>query len=134
MYAKATLEQRETFAVALADGLDIPDAAARADLSPSWGYLTARDPEILARVKEIQAPAVDNVRRLAKHHAQRAIKRLAECMEPGYNLGNSADANIRAALAILKFAEAEPATRHQVGGDPDNAAPIVVERTVYKAE
>ena len=64
--------------------------------------------------------------------AARAQLRIAESIEPGYNLANAAAINLRAAELTLKHAGFERATKTQVGGDPDNPLPpFVLERTVY---
>lgn len=118
---------QELFAIARAAGKSVKDATAAAGCAERTGERWSTDPEVWARIKELQKPAVDNVRRLAKAHSERAVSRLIECIEPGYNLGNSADTNIRAALAVLKFAEAEPATKTQNSGDPDNPQKVIIE-------
>jgi hypothetical protein len=120
---------QELFATARADGKSVKEATATAGCAERTGERWSTDPAIIARIKAIQLPAVDNVRRLAKANSERAIKRLVECIEPGYNLGNSADTNIRAALAVLKFAEAEPATRTELSSDPER--PVTVVRKEY---
>ena len=103
MEKRATPAQRETFALALAQGMTTPEAAARAGLKESWGYEHAKDARIIARVEELQGPVADEVMRVFRAKAVRAARRITECIEPGYNLGNAAAINLDAAKATLGF-------------------------------
>lgn len=103
MKRAATLAQRETFALTLAQGETVAAAAARAGLSEEWGYLHRSDAAVLARVKELQGPVADEVMRIFRGKAVRAARRITECIEPGYNLGNAAAVNLEAAKTTLGF-------------------------------
>jgi hypothetical protein len=103
MKPRATIAQRESFALALAEGDPIADAAARAGLSKEWGYLHRADADILARVRELQDPVADEVMRIFRGRAVRAARRITECIEPGDQLGNAASVNLEAAKLTLGF-------------------------------
>ena len=63
-----------------------------------------------------------------------AARRARRVMGLGCNLGSAADTNIRAALAVLKFAGMESAMRSATELPGGNGGPIVVECVVFGRE
>lgn len=104
-------------------------AAERAGVTPKTASEWNQLPAIDERIEEIQAPIRKRVMQKFRASAERAAERIIECVEPGYNLGNSADTNLKAAALVLKFAEMEPATKTQLSGDPD--APLTIIRKEF---
>ena len=123
------------YCVARATGKNKKQAATVAGVAENTIYDWLRDPlkahALNAEIDRLLAALVAEERREFKAAVRRARERLVQCMEPGYNLGASADTNIRAALAVLKFAEMEPATRTQSEHTGGNGGPIVVERVDF---
>lgn len=120
---QATKEQRQTFAFALAEGLGIPQASERAGMAKSWGYLHRDDPDIAAIVEQVLAPARTQFKRRMLFALDRAGERITECMEPG-RTSATGELNLKAALAVAKLAEAEPAQKQEVSG-PNGAPPVI---------
>src|SRR5215210_2100187 len=109
----ALSSQQEAYALARAAGKNGKEAAEVAGIAErtSWEYNA--NPAIQARIDELQQPVKDAVLRHFRGHAMRAAERVTECMEPGRSSATG-DLNLKAALAILRFVGAEPATRQEL--------------------
>ncbi len=103
----------ELYCVARAQGDTIVDAAKAAGICEKTAHTWNKRPEVLARIDALQQPVTAEVLRKFRGKALRAAERVIECMEPG-RAGSTGDLNLRAALAVLKFVGAEPATRQEV--------------------
>ncbi len=110
----ALSEAQKTFCVERAAGATIKDAVAKAGVSQRSGEYWSVNPECLAYVDELQEPIRAEVLRIFKSKAKRAAYRIAECIEPGYNLSNAAAVNLRAAELTLKHAGFEPSDKKDV--------------------
>jgi hypothetical protein len=112
---------------ARAEGCTGKEAAQRAGVSEQaawkWFRQPARAAALNAAIDDLQAGVVEEVKRRFRAKALRAAERVAECMEPGRG-GMSGDLNLKAALAVLRFAGAEPADR------PGGGATVNVDATV----
>jgi len=105
---------QEIYCTERAAGATIKAAADTAGVAEKTGRRWDDDPTILARVDALQAPIRDDVLRIFRGKARRAAHRIAECIEPGYNLSNAAAINLRAAELTLKHAGFEPSEKKDV--------------------
>ena len=131
----ALTPRQRLYCAARALGQNKKASAKAAGVAENSLYDWLRDPvkahAIDAETDRLLDALVAEERREFKAAVRRARERLVECLEPGHNLGNAADTNIRAALAVLKFAGMEPATRTQAEVGGPNGGPLIVERVVF---
>jgi hypothetical protein len=108
--------KQKVYCQARAEGLNVSKSADRAGVVLETASRWNRDPAIWEHIEQLQEFAAKGALRVLRARAERAAERVGELIEPGYNVGNSADVNLRAALATLKFIGAEPAEKKELTG------------------
>ena len=111
--APALDPREERYCAARAGGATVGAAAREAGVCEATAHVWNKRPEIVARIDALLAPVTADVLRHFRTHAMRAAERVTECIEPGRG-GATGDLNFKAALAVLRFVGAEPATRQEV--------------------
>lgn len=124
--------RQELYCIARAEGQLGRDAALAAGVNDVTGRRWHLQPAVLARIDELQADVADEVLRHFRSRALRAARRITECIEPGYNIGNTASVNLDAAKTTLRFVGLDPGQKTQLSGS--DGGPLVINLMDFGAD
>jgi hypothetical protein len=126
------IQAREKYALARATGSTQAEAAAEAGVSARSAVVWDREPDVKARIAELQAEGTEDALRFLRSKSLPAAKRLWELTQAGsrWSAGSVAATNLAAVKDVLDRVGLKPAERHEHTGA--DGGPITVERVSFR--